>query len=59
MSHNHSFTDALQSYLASAVGFAQDVNWMAVGATGSLMLARKLRASNQNGQQIGMIAWPR
>lgn len=32
-------SDSAQSYLASALGFMQDVNWMAVGA-GVLLIAR-------------------
>ena len=39
MSTFNEATAAGQSYLASALGFMQDVNWMAVGA-GVLLVAR-------------------
>ena len=39
MSLYHDTSSALQSYLATGLGFLSDVNWMAVGA-GILLVAR-------------------
>lgn len=42
MSLYHDTTSAVQSYLATGLGFMSDVNWMAVGA-GTLLVARLIQ----------------
>lgn len=42
MSLHHDTSAALQSYLATGLGFLSDVNWMAVGA-GILLVSRLIQ----------------